>query len=673
VSSRARAWFVARYLRIDPRTAALFRIALGLLCFADTIRHWLEAGFLYSNAGVLTNYAHLKRPMSERLFSIFHAFSTLPEVHVLFLLGLAVQLCLVLGWRSRWMALANMVFITSRDSRMLFVENGGYIAQNLACFWACFLPIERRFSIDAWRASWRAHKETSVAELSDRSDSAAERAPVVSLIALAVIANLALVYFFNVLNKTGNIWRSGDTIHYVLHINRMVTGAAVFVRETFPPFVFTVTSFVVVAVEATIFVCILSPRARFATRLLAMGLILGLHTMLGVFMRLGPFSWFLIGWSTLLLLPVHFERAHRFYARRSRPVTLGVDEASPLAITIARIIKRLDHRQRVRFETNNDGALLSVRVADGWSSKPKSVFAAVTDALPFGRWCARLVALVSVGLPERSFAWALQNATRVERFFGLSLLPSAPVSAAPVSRRFTRARVVLREVLVGYLIVCATMQAWLENKVIPSSLPPKVKEGQSMDAQEREALSLLTRWLGDTVIPLKPQETPEFLAVTNGYFRIYQGWGMFAPNPIQDDGVLAVDAVTIDGRHIDPLTGKAPDLDLSDSRGEGLSQTRQDFGNRVRFDRNQIYRDGLRNYLLDYHERSGRPDDEIVSLDIYWVRCKLPAPGERKATRNEAVPIYTWRKPAHVPRPGVAPLSPPLRLRSADKWRDKDL
>src|SRR5207237_1052680 len=37
-----------------------------------------------------------------------------------------------------------------------------------------------------------------------------------------------------------------------------------------------------------------------------------------------------------------------------------------------------------------------------------------------------------------------------------------------------------------------------------------------------------------------------------------QGWGMFAPNPITDDGSLTVDALTIDGRHTDPFPGAPP-------------------------------------------------------------------------------------------------------------------
>jgi uncharacterized MAPEG superfamily protein len=653
--------FAARYLRIDPRSAGAFRIALALLCIADTARHWGAAGLLYTNSGVLANQTSLVRPLSGPSFSIFHAFSTTNEVHLLFAVGIAVQLFLLVGHHSRWAAVLNLLFITSRDSRVLFVENGGYIVQNLACFWACFLPIERRFSVDALRASWRANKETTIAELGDRSREAAVRAPHVSLVGLAAVTNLAIVYFFNVLNKTGNIWRDGDTIHYVLHINRMATGLAVLVREQVPPLVLRLTDFTVIAVEATICVCIMSPRARFATRLLAIALICGLHLTLGVFMRLGPFSWYLIGWSTLLLLPVHFDRLHRFYERRSQPANVEVLATSPLAMAIARVVKRLDHRARVRFTPASSDALLALRTTSALVTDPSEVLRGICEALPFGRWLGMLV-------PARLFAWSLAHPTQVERFFAIDLAPRhASTEPAGVTRRLQRVRAGLREVALAWVILCATVQAWIDNKIIPATLPPKLKEGQTLMPDEAQAFAFVKRVLGDTVIPLKPARTPAFLTYTNGYLRIFQGWGMFAPNPIQEDGVMVVDAITVDGRHIDPITGRTPDLDLTDSRGEALSQIEQDLGNRLRFDKNQVYRAGVRDYALGHHLRTKNPDDEIVSVDIYWVRCKLPKPGEQRPTENDAVPIYTWRKPGYVGRDGVLALPPPLRTRSADK------
>lgn len=658
-----------RYLVVDTRSAAIFRIALSVMLIADTIRHASYTELLYANTGVFSNDYHLYKPsVSSYSISLFHAFSTSREVMIAFAIGILLQLFLLVGYRTRAASIATLVFVVSRGARIPLIENGGYIVQNLACLYACFLPLGERFSVDAWQRSWRARKETTLEELPAAREL---RAPSVrrSLIGLMVVTNLVVIYFFNVINKTGDIWREGTTVHYVLHIDRMVTGLGVFTREHFPLALLKAADFGTLAVEATICVFIASPFARRLTRPLAMLLMVGLHTTLGTFMRLGPFSWFLIVWSTLLLLPIHYERLARRDTARARPCELGVDSTNPFAMAFGRVVARLDHHARVSFVEPPAGSSLAVRSRgeDAWSSDPRQVVDAVALALPFGWLLGRVV-------PVRPLVAALvSRSAGVTRFLGLDVAPTpdARTEPSPLGKRLARAGVFLREGALLYLIVCATMQTWIENKVIPKSLPPPLKEGQVLKGDEKGAYEFLKRNLGDRVIPLKPEKSPAFLQATITYPRIFQGWGMFAPNPIRDDGVLAVDALTRDGRHIDPLTGRAPDLDLTDSRGEGLSQIRQDYGNRIRLDRNEGYRDQLRDYLGRYPERTGNPNDELVAIDVYWVKDFCPPPGKSKPSNNDAIPILSWRKPGFRPTPEVPKLPPKLKTRSADKDDDE--
>ncbi len=674
--ARARAFLRARYLTIDPRVAGIFRILLGGLLTLDALRHWGERDLLYSIDGVFPNDFHLFKPTSGFLFSVFHSFSTPRELDVLFALGIVCHLLMLVGYRARLFAVLGFLWVTSRDSRIPLVENGGYVVENLACLWACFLPIERRFGVDAWLASWRARKETTLAELEDRADVSNERTPTVSLAGFVVLFNLLLVYFFNVVNKTGHIWRKGETVHYVLHIDRMVTGLAVFVREHLPEWAMKPSSWGVLSIEAMIFVCIASPYARRYTRPLAMAMMAAIHGTFGTFMRLGPFSWTLITWSTLLLRPVHLDGLKRL-ALRGRPrIVLGVDVGAPLPLAVARAMARLDGEdRRVRIVPPPEGAALAVRddvEGTSWSTEPDAIIDALLDVVPLARAGWAVLRVVSLGAIPALARRALAHPDATARYLGLDTLPrpSAP-PAAPLFARLARARSGLREALVGYLLFCAILQAYWENKAIPKALPPPIKEGQVLQPDEKIWLDRITRWLGGRVITLKPEPAPTFLRLTTNYPRTFQGWGMFSPNPISDDGVLAIDAYTLGGRRVDPLTGKTPDLDLTDSRGEGLSQLRQDYGNRIRLDRNQAYRDKLRDYLLRYHERTGRPDDEVVAFDVYWVRDKCPKPGSDRPYDGEAVPIYTWRKPKYVaPLTGVR-IPPSPKVRSAEKPDEK--
>ena len=729
---RVRRFFVDRYMTIDPRTAAVYRIALAALLIADTIRHWNEVRMLYTRSGVLSNDYHLYRPTSGYEFSFFHAFSTLEEVHVCFALGLLCHIAMLVGYRSRLFAFLSFVFVTSMDSRVPFVENGGYIVVNLACFWAAFLPIGTRFGLDAWRKSWRARRETSVAELSDRSDYTGERKPVVSLIGLIVIVNLTLVYFWNVENKGGAIWRWGHTVHYVLYINRMITGLAAWSRilpETF----LRVVDWCVLVVEAHIAVFIASPFARRYTRPLAMLLMFGMHTTFGLMMRLGPFSWFLIACSTLLLTPIQFESIERFYLRRSGVVRVVVAAGSPLALALARIVARLDAFELLRFEERPlEGALLGIAAdGDDEGRAPVIDVAAATGsiarALPFGRWVYPMMRVVTLGMPARVLGWLTRNEARATRFFGLAAeagfaSPSrcdthpsergpSPVPLGPAPRERLRKRLALATLaFVAFLALGHNLpEGWKLHKIVadddsdrfltsiswgflatlaaliglfwprPIERPvllrdrlARVFRGLREGFLAYYALASLSQTYNENkgIPPVIRFAQPQFVQATLTYPRLFQGWGMFAPNPIQEDGVLVVDGWTADGRRVDPYNGGTPDLDLTDDAGRGLSQLRQDYGNRIRLDHNQEYRTELRSYLIDVQAESGNPDDELVAFDLYWVRAKAPPPSGSKLTHNDAVPIYSYRKGDYKPRPGVAPIPPSPRLRTAEKWED---
>jgi len=127
----AGAWMNAHYLRIDPRTAGLYRIVLGALLAADCLRHAFYTRLFYSNDGVLSNHWHLYKPDGSYNFSLFHAFSTPAEVYVAFGLALLAHLCLMIGWHARLAAFLSLLVVTSLDNRLVMVENGGYVVVNL--------------------------------------------------------------------------------------------------------------------------------------------------------------------------------------------------------------------------------------------------------------------------------------------------------------------------------------------------------------------------------------------------------------------------------------------------------------------------------------------------------------------------------------------------------------
>jgi hypothetical protein len=115
-----------------------------------------------------------------------------------------------------------------------------------------------------------------------------------------------------------------------------------------------------------------------------------------------------------------------------------------------------------------------------------------------------------------------------------------------------------------------------------------------------------------------------------GYTRMLEGRGMFAPEPPYDDGRLVVDGRTKDGRLLDPFTGEKPELDPASPRGWGHDQLWCDYMNHIRWPHNQARRQFLKQYLLKQHAYSGRPQDELVAFDVWWIQDKSPKPGQTR-------------------------------------------
>jgi hypothetical protein len=121
---------------------------------------------------------------------------------------------------------------------------------------------------------------------------------------------------------------------------------------------------------------------------------------------------------------------------------------------------------------------------------------------------------------------------------------------------------------------------------------------------------------------------PDWLRALILYPRLTQRWAMFAPDAPVRDGIAVIDAVTADGRHLDPFTGAPPDFDALDKGplphpievGEYLFQ--------LHFEDRAIYRRELARFIASWHEYFGAgPADRFVSYEAYWVSRKSPPPG----------------------------------------------
>ena len=608
-------WEVIResYLTMDRRTLGFTRILLGFLLLCDLRRRttdWLD---MYSNQGVLPNHVILFRPQSDG-FSIFHAFSTRGELWALWAVGLVAFTCLFLGYKTKVAQVVSLVFVTSINGRVLLIENGGYVVQNLLLLWTCFLPMGDRFSLDALLASMRRTRETSAEELNDRGSAIDPRAlePHVSLLGLALVLQLAAIYYFNVVHKTGPNWKNGTAVHYVIYVDRMVTPLIPVVRDHIPNWLVIFLTKMTMVFEAALPVCLLSPLGRVWARRFVVAMMNALHIAFGSVFTLGPFAWSACTFSTLMFGREDWEIAERTMRRPHRGRTVLFDPGVGFALFACRLLKRCDRLELLRFE-ERAGAPHALAVADasGAQATGARALADALAALPLGPIPAAFLRLPGVRGACDLLLGRL-DARALSRFFGLApagarRLPQAPQPSA-LHALGSRVTGFARELGVAVMLLAAMNQAAVELWVLrPLHLPQ-----------------------------------PEPMRSLSHKMRFLQGWFMFSPNPVMDDGTVVTDAETVDGRHIDPFTGKPPDFDLIHAKSLGLSQIWGDYYNRIHLPQNSAYREAMRDYILRYPERTGRPEDAVVAAEISWVHDMNPKWSTTESFAQEKTKVFAF-------------------------------
>ena len=580
--------FVRRnYLSSDPRTLGLLRIGIACLLLFDLAKRVPVLRLFYVNDGLIPNHRVLWRPPREYMFSYLLALSSVREVQVAFVLIALLYLCLLVGYRTRLMHVLSWLSLVSLQTRADILSSGADFVFGVLILWSAFLPLGRRFSIDALLQSLRT---------GDDRDLQRDTAPVVSLAVLALIMQLTVIYFFNTVHKNGETWREGTAVYWLVHQERIVTLLGYWAREALPLWVFQSLTYITLVVEGALPLLLLSPWGRPWTRRLAFVCIIGLHTGMALMSNLGVFSPTMMVFALCLVETRDWE-LWEARGRRRPALQLAFDASSGLCSQVARVWKRLDLFERIQLVSGQEPA------ADGcgWVQAPggprlqgEPALRKLLSVLPLGPlWVAlaQLARPISAPLAR----WIGRNRALFSRELGL--FPAAPGPRNAQRSGQHRARFWLGQLLVLALILVALSQVLVENPAIPS-------------------------WL--------QHDQPRAVRAAVGYLRLNQGWSMFAPDAPREDMWVVVDAVTSDGRHVDPwneLASRIADPSLR-TIPPRLGQDAAHCDYTARIPDEGILHEPFRDWILAYHRRTRRPEDRILRFRAYAIEQHSPAPGE---------------------------------------------
>ncbi len=263
---------------IDLRSLALFRIGLAILVLSDLINRSSDLIAHYTDFGVLPRGPLIENFSNLSYFSLYFTNGTFEWATCLFVVNAMLAVALLLGYKTRWVMILCWVLNVSLQNRNPIVLQGGDILLRCLMFWAMFLPLGSRYSIDhALSFNTESKKNTYMSPNL-----------IISGATVALLLQVCIVYWSTAILKNGKEYYPDGTATYLtLMIDQFVTPLGVWVRQfegLLKPLTFAVFGW-----EAIGGFLLLVP--FWAIRLFAVLMFLVMHLSFGALMELGLFPY----------------------------------------------------------------------------------------------------------------------------------------------------------------------------------------------------------------------------------------------------------------------------------------------------------------------------------------------------------------------------------------------
>ena len=125
-----------------------------------------------------------------------------------------------------------------------------------------------------------------------------------------------------------------------------------------------------------------------------------------------------------------------------------------------------------------------------------------------------------------------------------------------------------------------------------------------------------------------PRQTPDIFRPVVYGAQLTQRWNLFAPNVPAGEGRLVLDAITVDGEHLDPLTGLAPDFGPNRADATDYNQFWRKYCTSVEGDSSGRFAETIGRWHLIHTEAPA-----LTSVDVWWVYDRSPEPGQPGGAR----------------------------------------
>jgi predicted DCC family thiol-disulfide oxidoreductase YuxK len=634
------------FLRIDPRSLGLFRLAFGATLLADLAYRFEHRVAFYSNEGVLPNHNHLFNLKNEGRFvwSMLHAFASTGEATVGLLLIGFVFSCFFLGFKTRVFHVLSIVGLISLSARNLLTVGPGEPVALALLVATAFLPLGSSFSLDALRARAATVPEQKPKELlvADPPGGRETGFSPVSLAAVLVLVVVVLVLATTAKGRTG-AWLDGTALDRAMNLHLVASPLGRSLRGSF---VLSLLTRLVAVAHYAVPALLLLPVLRSPARLAASAILVAYGLTFAWLTQLSLYGHAL---ASAGLLFIASDTWKRWETKRApaRARTVVFDSDCGVCFWLARYLHHLDTRRLLVFQGNDslaeddakllarsdDGAsLVSRRVPDGLTPellddtvvavRPDGSYAtrgrAVREtlrALPGLAWLGWLLGLpglaqllelvyrivaprrakISVELGLAACGIPAPTPEKEATYRGAAGEPSAP-ALAPASRIKNFAFATIRDGLAAVVFVAMLARADATHSL-------------GLGLPHRGPLEELTWWTRTTA-----------------------QWAVLHPEPSTTSEGAVVDALIKEGESLDTFTGKTPEMSIDRPFAHGAMWAAL-LSNIVR-DERRGYQSAFKTYLQKRGPSYEPPDagaNRILGADFYWLT--QPAGGEVSVER----------------------------------------
>lgn len=307
---------------IDLRTLALFRVLLGLYLLADTCLRLRDLRAHYTDAGIMPRPVQMDM-LSPSSWSLHLANGSALFQGILFFIAALAALGLLVGWRTRLMTILSWVLLLSVQNRNTFILSGEDNLALLLLFWAMFLPLGARYSVEA-----------ALCRPDPRHGNG-----YVSVATAALLIQGMSMYFFSAILKTHPMWvPDGAAVYYALQLEYIVTPFALWFRQ-FDGLLRGLTYYVYF-LELIGPILIFSPVFHKTLRPLLMVAFMTMHLGFALFLEIGQFPVISIIMNLTFFPGWIWDRVDDWRKRRtSEPVTIWFDRGCDFCEKSCRLLR----------------------------------------------------------------------------------------------------------------------------------------------------------------------------------------------------------------------------------------------------------------------------------------------------------------------------------------------